>query len=87
MKEIILTWLNRLLVADVFLVLLGFFWFAIAVVGDSMGVHLGLAIWQKLWIPLFNPAIGILMLGALLSWLINKISQRFRSATEKSIKL
>lgn len=84
MKETALTWLNRLLVADVFLVLLGFFWFAIAVVGDSMGVHLGLAVWQKLWIPLFNPAIGILMLGVLLSWLINKLSQWFRPTTEKN---
>ena len=84
MKETALTWLNRLLVADVFLVLLGFFWFAIAVVGDSMGVNLGLAVWQKLWIPLFNPAIGILMLGALLSWLINKLSQCFRPTTGKN---
>ncbi len=83
MKETILTWLNRILVADVFLVLFGFFWFAIAVIGDSMGVNLGLSIWQKLWIPLFNPAIGILILGALLSWLINKLSQWFQPSAEK----
>lgn len=83
MKETILILLNRILVADVFLVLFGFFWFAIAVIGDSMGINLGLSLWQKLWIPLFNPAIGILILGALLSWLINKLSQWFQPSAEK----
>jgi hypothetical protein len=75
--EQFLKWLNRLLVADVFLVLAGFFWFAIAVVGESIGFPLGFDIWLKLWQPLFNPAIGILVLGALLSWVVNKISQSF----------
>jgi hypothetical protein len=79
MKEQFLTWLNRLLVADVFLVLLGFLWFAIAVVGRSLGVPLGFDLWYKLWQPLFNPAIGILFLGAILSWLINKISRKLES--------
>ena len=74
MKILLLTWLDRVLIADVFLVLLGFFWFAIAVVGESMGVPLGYHLWQQLWIPLFNPAIGILILGALGSWVIKKIA-------------
>jgi hypothetical protein len=77
MKEQILTWLNRFLVFDVFLVFFAFFWLAIAVLGRSLGVPLGLALWYKLWQPLFNPAIGILFLGALLSWLISKINARF----------
>ncbi|MEL4896684.1 hypothetical protein [Crocosphaera sp. Alani8] len=79
MKETILTWLNRLLVADVFLILLGFFWFVVAVIGRSVGVSLGFDLWYKLWQPLFNPAIGILFLGAILTWGINKISQKFNS--------
>ena len=79
MKEQFLTWLNRLLVVDVFLVLIGFFWFAIAVVGRSIGVPLGFDLWYKLWQPLFNPDIGILFLGAIVSWLINKIAQKFNS--------
>ncbi|MEB3227409.1 MAG: hypothetical protein VKJ27_03415 [Synechocystis sp.] len=74
MKLLLLTWLDRILVADVFIVLLGFFWFAIAVVGESTGVPLGYHLWQQLWIPVFNPAIGILILGALSSWLIKKIA-------------
>ena len=77
MKEKLLIWLDRLLVADVFLVLIGFFWFAIALIGRSMGIPLGWNICYKLWQPLFNPAIGILFLGALSSWLIKKINQKF----------
>ncbi len=81
MKEQFITWLNRFLIADVFLVLFAFFWFALAVVGRSMGIPLGFDLWLKLWQPLFNPAIGILFLGAILSWVISKISQKF-SANE-----
>jgi len=42
MKEQLIHWLNQLLMADVFLVLLSFFWLAIAVVGRSLGLPLGL---------------------------------------------
>ena len=79
MKEQILIWLNRFLVADVFLVLLGFFWFAIAVVGRYFNIPLGFDLWYRLWIPVFNPAIGILFLGAFATWAINKISRKFGS--------
>ena len=77
MKEQFLIWLDRLLVVDVFLVFFGFLWFAIAVVGRSLGISLGLDIWYQLWQPLFNPALGILMLGAILSWLVKKLAQKF----------
>ncbi|MDZ8053551.1 MAG: hypothetical protein RMX68_022120 [Aulosira sp. ZfuVER01] len=79
MKEKFLGWLNFILVADVFLVLFGFGWFAIAVIGDASGINLGLDLWHTLWQPVFNPAIGILMGGALLSGLINWISQKFQA--------
>jgi hypothetical protein len=82
MKEQFLTWLNRLLIADVFLVIFGFIWFAIAVVGRSMGIPLGFDLWYQLWQPLFNPAIGILFLGAILSWVISKMLQKFGSNTK-----
>ncbi|MGD1922136.1 MAG: hypothetical protein ACFCAD_26535 [Pleurocapsa sp.] len=77
MKEQIVTWLNRLLIADVFLVFLGFFWFAIAVIGRYLNIPLGFDLWYRLWIPVFNPAIGILFLGALVTWIINKVSSKF----------
>ena len=77
MKEQIVTWLNRVLVADVFLIFIGFIWFAIAVIGLYLNIPLGFDLWYRLWIPVFNPAIGILFLGALGTWLINKISSKF----------
>ena len=79
MKEQIVTWLNRILIADVFLVLFGFIWFAIAVIGRYLEIPLGFDLWYSLWQPLFNPAIGILFLGAFATWLINKISQQLNS--------
>jgi hypothetical protein len=72
MKEQILTWLNRFLVLDVFLVIFGALWFFAAVIGSSLGIPLVFDLWYKLWIPLFNPAIGILFLGAILSWAFDK---------------
>ena len=79
MKQQFFTWLNRLLVADVFLVLFGFLWFAITVVGKYLDIPLGFDLWYRLWQPLFNPAIGILFLGAIASWVANKVSEKFNS--------
>ena len=80
MKDKLLNLLNTVLVADVFLVLISFGWLAIAVIGRSTGIPLGLDLWYKLWEPLFTPAIGILMAGALisgiLSWISRKLSVR-----------
>lgn len=79
MKDKLLDWLNLFLMADLFLVLLSFFWLAIAVAGKTAGVPLGLDLWYKLWNPVFTPAIGILMAGALLSGLASQISKRLKS--------
>ena len=79
MNDRLISWLNQLLMVNVFLVLLSFFWFAIAVVGRSLGVPLGLDLWYRLWEPVFTPAIGILMAGALLSGLISWVSKRLKT--------
>ena len=79
MIDRLIGWLNQLLVIDFFLVLLSFFWLAIAVVGRSLGVPLGLDLWYRLWEPVFTPAIGLLMAGALLSGLASQISKRLKS--------
>ncbi|HAA32149.1 MAG TPA: hypothetical protein DCE56_36155 [Cyanobacteria bacterium UBA8553] len=79
MKERLIRWLNQFLMLDVFLVLLSFFWLAIAVIGRSLGVPLGLDLWYRLWEPVFTPAIGLLMAGALFSGLISQISKRLNS--------
>lgn len=62
--------LDRLLVADVFLVLAGALWFVVAVLLHSRGVEAPLRLFQKLWQPLFTPAIGLLMAAALVSGLL-----------------
>ncbi|MEM0979773.1 MAG: hypothetical protein AAGH78_05810 [Cyanobacteria bacterium P01_H01_bin.58] len=74
----VLNGLNWLLVANLFFVLASFGWFATAVTGRSLNVNLGLEVWYSLWIPVFQPAIGILMAGAIavgvLQWLSNKLA-------------
>ncbi|MEM8604947.1 MAG: hypothetical protein AAGF24_14065, partial [Cyanobacteria bacterium P01_H01_bin.121] len=60
----ILGGLNWLLTANVFVVLAAFGWFAIALVGRSLNVALGFDLWLRLWEPVFTPAIGLLMAGA-----------------------
>lgn len=77
MKDKFLQWVDRALMFDLFLVLGSFFWFAIALVGRSADVPLGLDLWYKLWEPVFTPAIGILMLGAISNGIIRQISKRF----------
>jgi len=79
MKEKLLQWLNLALMADLFLVLLSFFWFAIALVGRGAGISLGLDLWYKLWEPVFTPAIGLFMAGAILSGVIGWVNKRFNS--------
>ncbi|MBW4648987.1 MAG: hypothetical protein KME06_09815 [Kastovskya adunca ATA6-11-RM4] len=79
MKDKLTEWLNQLLAIDFFLVLLSFFWLAIAVIGHSLGVPLGLDLWYRLWQPVFTPAIGILMAGALISGIASQISKRLNS--------
>lgn len=60
-------WLDRLLVADVFLVIAGGIWFVAAVLLEARGLHAPLQVFQRLWDPLFTPAIGLLMAAALIS--------------------
>lgn len=79
MKDKFLEWLNLALMVDLFLVLLSFVWLAIAVVGEVTKVPLGLHLWYKLWEPVFTPAIGILMAGAMLSGLVGWLSKRLSS--------
>lgn len=76
MKDTILTWINRILVIDVFFLFAIFIWLMVAYLGKSNDIDLGLDLWLKLWTPVFNPAIGILMLGAIVSGVTNWLSKR-----------
>lgn len=77
MKEQFFKWLNLALMLDLFFVLFSFGWLAIAVIGHSTNVSLGLNLWYKLWQPVMQPALGILMAGAILSGVASWITKRF----------
>ena len=72
----LLNGLNTLLVINTFVVLVSFAWLAISVLGRGAGLPLGLNLWYRLWEPVFTPALGILMGGALLSGLISQVNKR-----------
>ena len=59
--------IDRLLVIDVFVVIAGALWFGLAVVCHSQRIEAPLNLFQRLWEPLFTPAIGLLMAAALVS--------------------
>jgi len=63
--------LDTLLVIDVFVVIAGALWFAMAVVLHSRQIEAPLSLFQALWEPLFTPAIGLLMAAALLSGVLS----------------
>jgi len=85
MKEQVLKWINLALVADFFLVLFAFFWLAIAVVGHTLHLPLGLDLWYKLWQPVFTPAIGILMAGTIISGIASRISKWLNSRQQSQL--
>ena len=77
-------WLDRLLVLDVFLVLGGAVWFAVAVIADGQGFTAPMQQFQRLWDPLFTPAIGLLMAAALINGLWSWWQRRMQQATQKN---
>jgi hypothetical protein len=76
MKETIFKWLNTALMLNLFFVLLCFAWFAIALIGNATKFPLGLNLWLSLWTPVVQPALGILMAGALVSGLSSWVMKR-----------
>ncbi len=64
--------INKILLIDVFLVATFFLWFIIALVAESLHWHLGLRLWQSLWQPVIQPALGLVMLGAIATGIVNK---------------
>jgi len=75
-KDQFFKWLNFILMLDLFLVLFSFAWLIAAVIGRGAKVPLGLDLWYKLWEPVFTPAIGILMAGAILSGVASWVAER-----------
>ena len=77
-------WLDRLLVLDVFLVLGGAVWFAVAVIAGGQGFTAPMQQFQRLWDPLFTPAIGLLMAAALINGLWSWWQRRMQRAAQKN---
>lgn len=79
MKSTLLNGLNTFLMWNTFFVLLSFVWFVAALVGRSLDVPLGFNLWIQLWDPIFTPAIGLLMGGAIISgiygWFTKRLTQ------------
>ncbi|MEM8502051.1 MAG: hypothetical protein AAF716_02735 [Cyanobacteria bacterium P01_D01_bin.1] len=82
MKDRLSNLLDTALMLNLFFVLLSFGWFAIALIGQAADINLGFDLWYSLWDPVFMPAIGILMAGALVSGLSSWISKKFLSERE-----
>ena len=76
-------WLDRLLVADVFVVIGGAFWFLAAVLCEARGIHQPLAVFQRLWEPLFTPAIGLLMAAAVISGVLGWWQRQVQARTKQ----
>ncbi len=77
-------WLDRLLVLNVFLVIGGAVWFGLAVIANGQGVVTPMQQFQRLWDPLFTPAIGLLMGTALINGMLSWWQRRMRQAAQKN---
>ncbi|NQV10795.1 MAG: hypothetical protein HQ527_06495 [Cyanobacteria bacterium] len=71
-------WIDGLLVLNVFVVIGGALWFAVAVGLHGQKLEGPLILFQKLWEPLFTPAIGLLMAAAVLSGVLGWWQRRGR---------
>ena len=72
-------WLDGLLVADVFLVIGAALWFGLAVLLHSRSIEAPLRLFERLWQPLFLPAISLLMAAAIVSGVLGWWRRRGQS--------
>jgi TRAP-type C4-dicarboxylate transport system permease small subunit len=84
MKEKFLKGLNLFLTLNLFFVLFSFLWLAAAVLAKSAQVDLGLDLWMSLWMSVFQPSIGILMAGALVSGLSSWVTKKLNDRQQKT---
>ncbi len=64
-------WLDRLLMLNVLVVILGAGFFGVAVAAQTQGRSAPMDLFQALWQPLFTPAISLLIMAALLSGILS----------------
>lgn len=85
MKQKLINGLNLFLMLDFLLVIVFMVWLGVAVLGRSLQFPLGLDLWYKLWQPMIQPAIGILMAGALVSGLVNWVTDRLNARQQNQL--
>ena len=67
------TFAVQVLIADFFFILFILAWFVAGIGAQTLGKSTGLLdAWYSLWQVVFQPALGVLMLGALASGLLGK---------------
>ena len=77
-------WLDRLLMLNVLVVILGAGFFGVAVAAQTQGRNGLMGLFQTLWQPLFTPAISLLIMAALLSGLLSWWQRRVLKAGRDS---
>ncbi|MBD2325868.1 hypothetical protein [Alkalinema sp. FACHB-956] len=78
MKDQLIRSLNFILMLDLFFVLFCFFWFVVALIGRNNQINLGFDLWYSLWEPVMQPALGLLMAGAILIGVVNWITHKLK---------
>lgn len=68
--------LDTFLMLDVLFIAAMFVWFVAINIGRAVGVELGLPLFQALWMPVIQPALGIFFLGVLVSFVQSKWPKR-----------
>ena len=77
-------WIDRLLMLNVLVVVLGAIFFAIAVLAQTQGSDQLMDLFQTLWQPLFTPAISLLIMAALISGVLSWWQRRMQTAGRDS---
>tara|TARA_Y100001968_G_C19397598_1_gene739221 strand:- start:1279 stop:1530 length:252 start_codon:yes stop_codon:yes gene_type:complete len=65
--------LDQFLVWNLFLIIIGFFFFLFSFIASANGNSEPYKIFQLLWFPLFIPALSTFFTAVLIEWIVGKI--------------
>ena len=77
-------WLDRLLMLNVLVVVLGAGFFGMSIAAQTQGRSEPMDLFQQLWQPLFAPAISLLIMAALLSGILSWWQRRVQPSDRGS---
>tara|TARA_Y100001968_G_scaffold309182_1_gene328732 strand:- start:1220 stop:1468 length:249 start_codon:yes stop_codon:yes gene_type:complete len=69
-------WLDRFLIFNLLLIFIGFLTFFIGAFLSSIGNNAVYEFFQRLWVPLFIPALSTFFTAVFIEFLLNQISKR-----------